>query len=994
MRSNTLLRAGAVLIGTAFFALVADAQQPRVTSPMQQFGRNFGDDYFLATYTQIAEYWRKLDAESDRMTLIDIGETAEGRRHLGAIVTSPENHRNLARYKDIARRLALAEGVTEAEARQLAKEGKAVVWIDGGLHASEVLGAQQLGETLYQMVSRTDDETMRFLNDVIIVFVHANPDGNELYARYYMRNPVDSLRSSGGVPRRYQKYIDHDNNRDFFASTQKETENMNRLMYREWYPQIMYNHHQTGPAGTVMFAPPFRDPANYNFDPLIVMGIDQVGSAMHARFIAENKPGVIMRSGASYSTWWNGGLRTTAYFHNMIGILTETIGNPTPTQIPFNASRQLRTADYPFPIQPQRWHFRQSVDYSVTANRAILDFASTQRENVLFRIWRMGMNSIERGSRDHWTLSPRDFARAGLAIGRGGGGGGRGGGGGGGRGGGGGGGGGAVPGAPEAPTGMALLQRPETRDPRGFIVPSNQPDFPTATKFVNALLENGVAVHRAPQQFTVQGKTYPAGSLVVKAAQAFRPHVMDMFEPQDHPDDFNPASGRPIPPYDIAGWTLAYQMGVQFDRIMEGFDVPGLEKVNDWNLPMPPGRVTTAAQAPAGWVTSHQVNNAFIALNRLMNANEEAYWLMAPATAGTSTLPAGSLYIPRKATTQAALQDIAQKYGVSFDAVATAPRGDALKLKKLRIALLDDGRSMPAGWATWIMEQFEFPITTVYAPNLDEGNLNEKWDVILLPSGLWGVGGAGGGGRGGGGGGGRGGPPAAAGVAGAGAGGAAGGAGAAAGGAGAGRVGGGGGGGGGRGGGGRGGGGAMNVFPEDAHILRGSVSAAVTLPAVRSFIENGGTVIAIGNSARSLSAALELPVRDHLMRGTVSLADSIYAPGSVLQAAVNTGHPLAHGVPERVDLFFDDSPTFAFQPNAEAQGLTKIMWFDTDAPLRSGWAWGQQHLKDGVAAFEARIGRGRAFMFGPEVLFRAQPHGTFKFVFNGLYLASGTPSRM
>ena len=130
----------------------------------------------------------------------------------------------------------------------------------------------------------------------------------------------------------------------------------------------MYNHHQTGPAGTVMFAPPFRDPFNYNFDPLIPSQLDLVGAAMHSRFCVEGKPGVTSRSGASYSTWWNGGLRTTAYFHNMIGLLTETIGNPTPTSIPFIPSKQLPDSNLHFPIAPQAWHFRQSVDYSVTAN--------------------------------------------------------------------------------------------------------------------------------------------------------------------------------------------------------------------------------------------------------------------------------------------------------------------------------------------------------------------------------------------------------------------------------------------------------------------------------------------------------------------------------------------------------------------------------------------------------------------------------------------------
>ena len=187
---------------------------------------------------------------------------------------------------------------------------------------------------------------------------------------------------------------------------------MNRVMYREWLPQIVYNHHQSGPPGTVLFCPPFRDPFNYNVDPLVMNGVDAVGAAMMQRFLVENKPGATTRSGARYSAWWNGGLRTTCYFHNMIGLLTETIGNPTPMRIPYNPALQLPKADYLAPVPPQEWHFRQSVDYSVTANKAVLDYASRHREHLLHNIWLMGRNAIDRGNKDSWTVTPKMVAAA------------------------------------------------------------------------------------------------------------------------------------------------------------------------------------------------------------------------------------------------------------------------------------------------------------------------------------------------------------------------------------------------------------------------------------------------------------------------------------------------------------------------------------------------------------------------------------------------------
>ena len=182
-RGSRVLTASLFLLAVSAGATAqtaATATSPGVTSPKQHFGFNIGDDYQLANYTQFVGYWQKLDKESDRMKVVEIGKTAEGRPQLMAIITSPENHKKLDRYKEISRQLAQAEGVTDDQARALAKEGKAVVWIDGGLHATEVLGAHQLIETVYQLVSRNDAETMRFLNDLVILAVHANPDGMEL----------------------------------------------------------------------------------------------------------------------------------------------------------------------------------------------------------------------------------------------------------------------------------------------------------------------------------------------------------------------------------------------------------------------------------------------------------------------------------------------------------------------------------------------------------------------------------------------------------------------------------------------------------------------------------------------------------------------------------------------------------------------------------------------------------------------------------------------
>ncbi len=393
--------------GPAFAKTPPKQAVHKITTPQEAFGFNIGDDYQMASYTQLEAYWKKLASESDRMKLVDIGPTAEGRRQWMAILSSPENMKKLELYREISARLARAEGLTDEQAHALAREGKAVVWIDGGLHASETVGSQQLIEMVYQMVSRNDPETLRFLNDVILLCVPANPDGQDIVAGWYMREKDPVKRSLAGLPRLYNKYVGHDDNRDSYMSNMPETTNMNRVLFIDWFPQIMYNHHQTGPAGAVVFIPPFRDPFNYHFDPLAPLGIEAVGTAMHSRLVAEGKGGSEMRSGSTYSTWWDGGLRTTVYFHNMIGILTEIIGNPTPMRIPLVADKQLPQGDWPLPIAPQEWHYRQSIDYEIEQNRAILDYASRNRETLLYNIYQMGRNSIQKGSEDSWTITPK-----------------------------------------------------------------------------------------------------------------------------------------------------------------------------------------------------------------------------------------------------------------------------------------------------------------------------------------------------------------------------------------------------------------------------------------------------------------------------------------------------------------------------------------------------------------------------------------------------------
>ncbi len=918
-----------VTIFILLFTSNASYAQNKITSPKEQLGFNVGDDYKLITYSQLVEYWEKLSAESPRIHLEVMGKTAEGRTQYMAIITSPKNFEKLSTYKEISHKLALADSITEEQAKEFSKTGKAVIWIDGGLHATEVVGANQLVEMAYQMVNSNDDETMRMLDDIILLLVPANPDGMELVANWYMREQDPKKRSTSNIPRLYQKYIGHDNNRDFYMMNQVETENMSRIMYMDWFPQIMYNHHQTGPADLVVFVPPFRDPPNYNYDPLLTIGVQAVGVAMHNRLISENKPGSGMRSVTSYSIWYNGSLRTAGYFHNQIGMLTEMNGNPTPMEIAFNPDRLLPTNDVPYPIAPQVWHFRQSIDYSISLNKAVLDYASRNKETLLYNRYLMGKHSIDRGNRDSWTIHPqivdevkdkikkdidakKDSSKSTAQVPRG-----------------------RGQGVPKKY--FELFQLPENRDPRGYILPSDQPDFPTATKFINALIKSGIKVLIAEKDFQVASKNYPAGSYIVKTAQAFRPHILDMFEPQDHPNDFKYVNGPPIPPYDNAGWTLAFQMGVKFDRILDGFDGPfkeisGLAKTL-------PGKVISTNN-PKGYLLDYGSNNAAIAINRLIKEDYKIIWLNEPLSVKEKNYSAGTFFIYSKKSANNFIENLSKELGLNFEAVDFIPTVKSNELKPVRIGLWDRyGGSMPSGWTRWLLEQFEFPFEVVYPKTLNEGNLNKNYDLLIFVDGAI--------------------PPL------------------------------------------KTANSSQSQYPERASNVKpesipvefrnwlGSITADTTIPKLKEFLNDGGSILTIGTST-ALGYYNNLPLTNHMVnsKGEQLPREEYFIPASILQVKVNNKLPIAYGLPERLDILFEESPVFRLKPDADKNGITPIACFDSDRPLRSGWAWGQDKLYGGVSMAEAKVGKGNLYLFGPEILFRGQSHGAFKFLFNGIYLSN------
>lgn len=872
------------------FAFIQTVFAQQITSPKEHFGFNIGDDYQLATFTETEQYFKKLDQQSDRLLYTVIGKTEEGRDQCMLIISSPENLKNLKEFKNISTKLAHAD-LSEAEARDLAQKGKSIVWIDGGLHSNEVVGTHQLIQTAYLLASSNDLETKKILENSIVLMVHANPDGQELISNWYMREKTPNKRSGNYVPVLYQKYAGHDNNRDFFMLNLKESQNMARQLFVEWIPQIMYNHHQTAPAGAVVAGAPYRDPFNYVFDPILMSGIDALGAAMSSRLNAEGKPGYTAKDGSVFSTWYNGGLRTTTYFHNMMGLLTEMIGNPTPFEIPLVPNRLIPNNDTQNPVIPQVWHFQQSIDYSVSLNYAVLNYASRYKDEVLYNMFRMGKNSIERGSKDFWPLSPSKVAVIDTAFQQ------------------------AKRKDPKIENNReaerkllgSLFDNKSLRDPRGFIIPADQADFVKATDFVNALIQNGIDIQQANADFTVNGKKYVKGSYIIKTDQAFRPHILDMFEPQDHPDDFQYPGGPPIPPYDAAGWTLAYLMDVKFDRILDDFNGPFQVLTN--------GKVIQLAEVakPKGKYLRlpATINESFRVSNDLLKQDKNVW----------RDESNGDIYVENNANV---------KLIFAAEASNSLPK-QSKKIKPLRIALWDTyGGSMPSGWLRFLMEKYHYNFDVIYAPDIDKGNLNAKYDIIIFPgnsiprfnsnanaSSYYGR------------------MPAE----------------------------------------------APENIPSPYKERWGRLTEQKSIPVLKAFLENGGKIVTIGSSS-DLAEHLELGVENHLVdaQHKALKRTDFYTPGSVLTAKVAKGIASTWGYNDQIDLYYSNDNLYRITNN----NIKPLMWFDSEKVLKSGWSWGQKYLKDGVIAFEAPVGKGKLVSFGNDINFRAQTHGTFKLLFNQL----------
>ena len=661
----------AVCVLLALSALVR--AQSAITTPVAHFGFELTADGKFAMWDQEVAYYEKLAKESDRIDLQVLGKSTQGRPFLLLTISSPPNLAKADRYKEISRQMADPRGLTPQQIDALSAEGRAVVLVTLGQHSTEVASSQMGPRLVHRLATSNDDQIRTILDNTIFLLIPSfNPDGHDIVGNW-VKESAGTPYEGAGPPELYGAYIGHDNNRDGYMLSQVESQHWAKVVYQEWFPQVYKDTHQQGSYGARITIPPKYDPINPHVDPLVWRTSQLLGGAMGTKLEAEGVTGV--ESQVHYDAWFMASFHGVANLSNMTSFHTESASARLiwplyihPQQIgPGSRGRPENKAQMTFPHPwPGGW-WRMS------------DIARQQEIETLALVETMGRYRQS-------FLKNRALAAA------------------------------------------RQVDKGGSEAPYGHVIPMLQHDPGTALKFASTLMMNGVEVHRATERLSTGSRVVEPGDLIVRFDQPSRALIKTMIEPMVYPDNewTRDREGSPLPPYDMASFTLADHMGVESFPLGEKITAK-LEKLTA--APKPAGRITGTGSA--GWLLTPTWNNSFRAVNRVLKNGGAVYRLPNPPQPWAP----GTFWIPATVSTNtAAVQALATEFGLPFTAAAVAPTGAMSQLKPLRVALYRRyaGGNMDEGWTRFLFDQWEFPYSRVDADELKKGGLNAKYDAVLI----------------------------------------------------------------------------------------------------------------------------------------------------------------------------------------------------------------------------------------------------------------------
>ncbi len=841
--------------------------QTALTTPAAHFGFELAADGRFAMWDQEVAYYEKLARDSDRIDLQVLGKSTQGRPFLLLTISSPQNLARADRHREISRQMADPRGLTPQQIEALSAEGRAVVLVTLGQHSTEVASSQMGPRLVHRLATSNDDQIRTILDNTIFLLIPSfNPDGHDIVGDW-VRKSAGTPYEGAGPPELYGAYVGHDNNRDGYMLSQVESQHWAKVVYQDWFPQVYKDTHQQGSYGARITIPPKYDPINPHVDPLVWRTSQLLGGAMGTRLEAEGVTGV--ESQVHYDAWFMASFHGVANLSNIASFHTESASARlvwplyihSQQIVPGSRGRPENKAQmtFPHPWPGGWWRMSDIARQQEIETLALAETIGRFRQNFLKNRAIAASRQVERGG---------------------------------------------------------------TESPYGHIIPMNQHDPGAAVKFASTLMMNGVEVHRAAERFTVGSRVVEPGDLVVRLDQPSRALAKTLIEPMVYPDNdwTRNRDGSPLPPYDMASFTLADHMGVESfplgDRI-----AAKLEKLTA--APKAAGKITGTGSA--GWLLTPTWNDSFRAVNRVLKNGGAVYRLSNPPqpwAPGTFWIPASG------ATSTAAVQTLANEFGLPFAAAAAPPSGTMSQLKPLRVALYRRyaGGNMDEGWTRFLFDQWEFPYTRVDADEIRKGGLNAKYDVVLIADDtVRAIVGATG-------------PEAAA-------------------------------------------------SPFAAAGLPAEYTKALGTPGVdmlKEFVRSGGSLVLMDHSTALAVERFGVPVRNPI----AGLSEKqFFAPGSSLRVHVDPTQPLGYGMPKETTVLFFESVAFDLSSSIANDQISVVARYHDRDLLKGGWLDGEKHLVGKPALLDVGYGKGRIAMIGFRAQNRAQAYGTFKVLFNALYQA-------
>ncbi|MFB0517027.1 MAG: M14 metallopeptidase family protein [Candidatus Neomarinimicrobiota bacterium] len=863
MRLIQILLAGLTLLLTPLWA-------QDIQSPEAYFGHVMGADRQLIDWKQIVEYFLYLGERSNRVLVEELGKSTMGKPFLLVTITAEQDLPHLERYRELQRRLGQVDPPAGGpdEAAALIQEGKTVVLLTLNIHATEIAASQESVELAWELATRSNQRVQTILDSVILLMVPSlNPDGQQMIVDYY--NQTKDTESEGAsFPGLYHYYAGHDNNRDWFFFNLAESRLLARVLFYDWYPEIVYDQHQMGSNSARLFVPPYQDPVNPNIHPRLTAAVNMLGNYVLADLTDRGFTGII--TGTLFNAFFEGTMSKTPLWHNRLGILTEaaSVRYATPTYHPKTSLEGMYGAlsdyqaqtNFPHPWPGGWWHLRDIIEYEKAATYAILDLAASYKTRYKTTYYELNREAIERGR----TEAPYAWV---------------------------------IP--PDLPVG-----------------PASQHDPNAAVELLRRLRYANVKIYRARQPVDTGEVTAPAGSFVIPLAQPNRPYIKDLMERQHYPDMRLYPGGPPLSPYDLTTWSLPPMMGVKAIPVTVPLTAE-LEEMSHpaWDLPAAPTNAQT-------YLLSRRWINSYRLVNALLKAGHKVGSLNKPTQVGEETFPAGSFVIPVTRRNRTILQEAHTSYEVRLTPVSSQP--ESTPLKAARIALY--GPYLPAydeGWTRYIFDNFGFDYTLLRNKDFASLGTLKRYDVIIVPSmrtsmivdGKYSptqkerIGD----------------PP----------------------------------------------------LPEE---YRGGIGKEGKENLKRYLLE-GGTVLLFGQSGDFAIDELGVPARNVLKD---LKSDDFFAPGTIFQVNLDPSSPLTCGMPATMPIYFIRDPAYALVSGPQPHRETAT--YGPTNPLLSGWVLGDKHLHNKVALAELTAGKGKALLYGFRVQNRAQTWGTFRLLFNALYI--------